>query len=176
MRYYKGISFSVLPTSQPCPREWKPFLDACYRYFPSLVTHEEAEGKCKATAGALLSVLNADESTFLLRTIFRTADSNDTWLGLRRDAQTNSWKWLDGSVYSWMNWEEPGRTGSHYRCARMRTTSGYWSAADVNCTELRTYTCKFSELSYILPSLLINFSLHSQERRSYDDANSDSSN
>jgi hypothetical protein len=66
------------------------------------MTWDEASAYARDMGGYLAIINNANEQTVVHNLIMTDGDKNFYWLGGYRDG--NTWKWQDGSKFSYTNW------------------------------------------------------------------------
>ncbi|KAI9515689.1 hypothetical protein NQZ68_023341 [Dissostichus eleginoides] len=101
----------------------------------SKMTWTEAQSYCREHHTDLASVRNLMEDQ-QLKEMAATA-GGDAWIGLSRD----SWKWSDGSTYSFRHWQEnePNYKSRKVCVAAAFHDSGKWY--DDNCGKTRHFIC-----------------------------------
>jgi len=73
-----------------------------YCYFSNSLSWNNAEKFCEKIGGHLVSVNSAEEQDFV-QEIASTVNKDNLWLGGYLDGDT--WKWTDGSEFSYSNWD-----------------------------------------------------------------------
>jgi len=84
-----------------CPGYVNPGTSS-YLVVNESMTWDEADAYAREQRGYLAVINNADEQTLVYDLITRDGDKNFYWLGGYRDG--NTWKWVDGSAFSYTNW------------------------------------------------------------------------
>ncbi|XP_078619935.1 C-type lectin lectoxin-Lio2-like [Branchiostoma floridae x Branchiostoma japonicum] len=112
-----------------------------------------AKSMCKTIGASLVSITSSDENNFIKSFISKDSE-RAVWIGLRRNGE--SWKWADGSRFSYRNWHqgEPNdsfwnggedcvninaKTGNNW-ANTVRWTRGKWE--DSNCSKKNHFICK----------------------------------
>jgi len=129
-----------------CPAGWVRFKSSCYKVFSATRAgwmNAEAEIQCRENGGHLASIHSKEENDFVT-----SLDSGVMWLG-GYDNTEGSWRWSDGSTFSFTNWGcgEPYRPQSNEDCMttneRCGGKLGLWN--DINCSTFITkFVCKKS--------------------------------
>ena len=94
----------------------------------------EAQKECRKKHTDLASVRNQEEYQEIEKVMVKI---ENYWIGLHRD----SWKWSDGSSYSFSDWNTPGEPNSGMEnCAALEFSSGSkW--ADWDCEVMCAFIC-----------------------------------
>jgi len=133
-----------------------PYKDEqCIKYFsvPNFLTFEETKRFC-STQGSnknpatLVMVKSAELQDFLADMTRTTFDS--LWLGAMYDNTSKAFKWVDGELLKYSNWQEgyPQNVSNTQTCIELRpnngklstTVNGKW--ANVACQKRNMVTCQ----------------------------------
>ncbi len=79
------------------------FANHRYEVFDESITWQEAKAKCEEMGGHLVTIDSQEENDFVAKLI-SNKEKNLYWIGCFVDAQTNIWKWIDGSELEYENW------------------------------------------------------------------------
>ena len=120
-------------------QEWKYFKSSCYKYFAQPLTWSNAKSHCQALSGGLVIFHTAEVHKFVTNDVLPAAYGR-VWIGLNRDASDKQvWKWEDGSLLSFDQWQhgEPNRLSED--CAQMMDGEHYGSQwnngwLDISCS------------------------------------------
>ena len=76
----------------------------------------------------------------------------------------NPHRWLDGSQVNYTYWAngQPDDSSGNERCVVMLHSDGKW--ADVTCTELKGYVCKFTPLRFVNDQLIFEANAYVNQR------------
>lgn len=99
----------------------------------------EAQRYCRHNYTDLASVRNTDENGQIAR--LRNKTSGKSWIGL----SSSTWRWLDGSPYSFENWAQDKPTSDSDRCG----VSNFLKWFDRNCSDQNVFVCSNGEFSQI---------------------------
>jgi len=107
---------TTTPTPPTCPEGWTEHQGTCYVHYEDIVRGNEIEAECQAKhpSATAVSVQDADVNSLL----FSLEGTIATWLGLSRASSSSSWKWSDGSMVNYTNWES-GAPSSDVNCVVM---------------------------------------------------------
>jgi len=116
---------------------WQSFRGSLYLRGAKFINFQQAVSFCKSKGSVLTSIHSKEENNFVLQ----VAAQHSCWIGLTDEALEGTWKWLDGSAYTYGNWWS-GRPrhnhGANY--ARFDGGNGLW--IDTTSTEQRPALCK----------------------------------
>ncbi|XP_075690985.1 uncharacterized protein LOC142659107 [Rhinoderma darwinii] len=127
------------------------FRSSCYIFhFHSVAdakTWPQASAVCYSSGGALASVADSEENTFLADAY--PEDNWNMWLGLKYDT---SWKWDDGSTSNFFAWQNRGAVSNEngycammYLMPRVPSRHSYWasqSCSTLSQTDPTGFICK----------------------------------
>jgi hypothetical protein len=103
-------------------------------------TYEEAEIVCRADFGARLVVINDEsEQAFLHAWLFARANA---WIGLDDRKKELDYRWIDGTVPTYLNWRTGPSDVDYNDCVWMET-GGTWDDRMCNNATMRAwYFCE----------------------------------
>ncbi|XP_070556200.1 tolloid-like protein 2 [Ptychodera flava] len=103
VRGYTGFmaKYSAVPYQHnECENDWAQFGKYCYRFSQEEtgLTWNQAEGKCRQVGANLVSILNREESNFIIYSLSRVWLHGDskTYIGLSDEVQSGKYRWTDG--------------------------------------------------------------------------------
>ncbi|XP_053380403.1 uncharacterized protein LOC123559120 isoform X2 [Mercenaria mercenaria] len=128
-----------------CPKEVKQRVKSqylfqlgenCYEFVPLNDSWIHAKEDCHNKGGYLLSIISADEQTFVSNMLTTINVTQQLWLGLDDRINEEQWEWNSGDPVHYINWI-PGRYIDQYHdqedCAVMdMSRGGQWDDADCN--------------------------------------------
>ncbi|KAM5156599.1 collectin-12 [Mantella aurantiaca] len=130
------------PSITGCPYEWRNFTDKCYYFSSGKDIFDDAKLFCEDKGSMLLIIETEEEQQFIKK---QTYGKGNFWIGLSDRADENVWKWLDGTIPSFVNWK-PGQpdnwtpeTGPGEDCAGL-IYSGLWN--DFHCADFNNFICE----------------------------------
>ncbi|XP_071745264.1 macrophage mannose receptor 1 [Lepeophtheirus salmonis] len=143
------------PEERGCTHEQVPYQGNCYEIFLTQRTFDEAIHACAEKQGSLLKIKNMENQAMLISIIHNT--KGDFFLGLKYDANTSTWTWLDDtSLNGYSNWgdEEPqiGDINPLNVCAIMTSQSlytGVWKTA--KCNDQHDFICQSPRKGFTNP-------------------------
>jgi len=100
----------------------------------------EAQADCELYgAGSLVSIHSETDKRWL-----SSVDMGDSWIGLKRNDQTDDFEWADGTRLDFTSWEagEPnngGEGGTREPCVKTNG-QGFWN--DVVCEDYKNWICR----------------------------------
>ncbi|XP_063094357.1 C-type lectin domain family 2 member B-like [Cavia porcellus] len=104
-----------------CPPAWNLFHQTCYFQSENQVSWVEGQRHCRRYFGSLAKITSYGEMQFVMNYL-----KNSTyWIGLRKHASDNKWRWTDGSLFT--NWFSIEGTGN---CAFVYATSQKITSCD----------------------------------------------
>ncbi|XP_061416055.1 macrophage mannose receptor 1-like [Lethenteron reissneri] len=135
----------VLPTASPdgwCESGWLLHADSCYLFeHETLRTFQAARDFCQQQAGALASIHNEDEMSFIGAHVSDTA-----FIGLNDIVHEGTWEWVDGTPTDYLRWREgqPDNWMNSEHCVTVLNPAAYGRAEfnDINCNQPHVYVCK----------------------------------
>uniref|UniRef100_A0A1I8AIP5 C-type lectin domain-containing protein n=1 Tax=Steinernema glaseri TaxID=37863 RepID=A0A1I8AIP5_9BILA len=138
-------TLSVEPIERVCPPGVVTSSDRskCFFIVPVPTTFEDAHKTCSNLKLRVASIESEADNNWLTETAYDRftdlgLDRTVFWLGASVSASSGTWKWLDGSPFSFSNWADshagPGN------CLFVDSASGLWHTG--NCTERASYVCE----------------------------------
>lgn len=97
----------------------------------------KAQNYCRHYHTDLASVRNEDENDQITR--LRNNKASKSWIGL----SSGTWRWLDGSPYSFENWAENRLPSASDRCAVSKFNKWF----DEDCSAQNIFVCSNGEFS-----------------------------
>ena len=67
-------------------------------------------------------------------------DQDDWWLGMYDDFSMDRYVWLDGTIFTYTNFQFEQPNDVNQRCVKMKANSYEWY--DIDCSEQLYYICK----------------------------------
>uniref|UniRef100_A0A8C2IH83 C-type lectin domain-containing protein n=1 Tax=Cyprinus carpio TaxID=7962 RepID=A0A8C2IH83_CYPCA len=134
------------PTSTPCSSGYITWYSSCYKLVSEPKPWEEAQQACVKEGGNLASVDMSYDQAFISAAVQQ--GKTDAWIGLRRLAGSDSYKWSDGWPVFFTHWG-PGEPTNHEGegCVSMHAPShfiqGTWN--DTACAAAKPYICKITK-------------------------------
>ena len=129
------------PTQPGCINGWTPQNEKCYRWFPETLTWEGARDQCGSMSSVLVSIPDEETNNFL---ITLPDNGQKAWTGGRR-VEPDSWRWLDGTEFSFMKWgggQPDNSEGVEDSIEISPSESGIWN--DISGAESRSYICQYT--------------------------------
>ncbi|KAF4077177.1 hypothetical protein AMELA_G00205040 [Ameiurus melas] len=148
---YKKKSSSLPPpppTSSPCHSDYISWYKNCYKLVLEPKPWDEAQAACEKEGGNLASVDMSYDQAFISAVLQQNKE--DTWIGLRRKQDDNTYRWSDGWPVFYTHWG-PGEPTNHKEegCVSMHGRAhfiqGTWN--DTDCKVAKPYLCKISHES-----------------------------
>lgn len=100
-------------------------------------TWEGSRKDCQERGADLVIIDNMEELNFVKKSFVIT------WIGLRREAHENTWKWVDGTVLVgdgfWQE-DEPNNADGEEECVELSQTASAWN--DVPCSRRFSWVCE----------------------------------
>ncbi len=102
-----------------------------YQIFEELLTWEEAQAKCEAMGGHLVTITSAEENAF----VHGMAGENTIWLGANDLETEGNFVWVTGEEFTYVNWRDgqPDNANGNEHYVHMNTYSvdytGTWNDA-----------------------------------------------
>ncbi|XP_077975435.1 E-selectin-like isoform X3 [Styela clava] len=153
--FVSSMNFILLSAQGPViciDATWSLYEESCYKMFDTLKTWHNAEDHCKTFGGHLVSIESAAENTFVHSLL--TISIKLYWIGLSTtdsvQTTTSDWKWSDGTVFSYANWDRFEDGG----CVDIRRGSG--KMISYACTYEDPFLCEVSHKAVTCPALSFN--------------------
>lgn len=122
-----------------------------YIYYDKCRTWDAAKAYCESLGGHLAIINDASENNWLYQFV-RSKNYTDAYFGLSDKAQSNNWRWVDGSPATYTNWNagEPNHDRNEfYAMFYWKCQPGKWNdgAFDEMGTMVqdRTFICEWEE-------------------------------
>ncbi|RUS81615.1 hypothetical protein EGW08_010628 [Elysia chlorotica] len=135
------LTGSVLECIRTCPEGWTINLDNmyCYKKFETRRVFKGAVEDCAANSGILATAYDAKEQAFVSSL---KGSGKYIWLGLDDIEVEGTFKWADGSLLAYTNWNtvEPNNAGKNGEDCVQMIPNGKWN--DKGCNFLVPYICK----------------------------------
>ncbi|XP_006872105.1 PREDICTED: lymphocyte antigen 75 [Chrysochloris asiatica] len=124
---------SRCPAAKGDALQWIQYKDHCYIFDQALHSFSEAEELCAELdhSATIVTIENEDENKFV-STLMRE-NNNITmrvWLGLSQDSTDQSWSWLDGSVVTFVKWENKNKNGGGGKCSILLASNETWKTVE----------------------------------------------
>ncbi|XP_071507011.1 macrophage mannose receptor 1-like [Diadema antillarum] len=102
---------------------------------------DEAQMQCKLGGGDLLSIADNTEQTYITTRLLYVTQSS-LWIGANDLSSEGGWQWIDGSGFSYLNWnvDEPNNYEDGEHCVEIYAGNGKWN--DFFCDRGLGYICK----------------------------------
>lgn len=121
----------------------------CYIFYNRQpMKFREALSFCRARGGTLVDESNPALQGFISWELWRRHRSDSSgqyWMGIVRDPQNRSWKWLNGDDVTVSFWNVPVGNGD---CARYDGTKG-WLWSDTDCQMHLNYICQHRKFKHL---------------------------
>jgi len=102
---------------------WQSFGGSLYYRGNDHVNFQKAVYFCESLGSVLTSIHSKEENAF----VKRVAAGHGSWIGLSDQANEGSWKWLDGSAYTYSNWGPGSPEHNHgVNNALFSAGNGFW--------------------------------------------------
>uniref|UniRef100_A0A8C6RK96 Secretory phospholipase A2 receptor n=1 Tax=Nannospalax galili TaxID=1026970 RepID=A0A8C6RK96_NANGA len=147
-RYERDEKWGFCPDSTSvavgCDVVWEKDFNSyiCYQFnLLSSLSWNKAHSSCQMQGGALLSIADEDEETFIRKHLSSTAV--EVWIGLNQLNENTGWQWSDGTPLSYLNWSPEINAGPivEYHCGTLNSfTPTAWRSRD--CESTLPYVCK----------------------------------
>ncbi|XP_043938400.1 lectin-like [Protopterus annectens] len=129
-----------------CIDGWTRYGNRCYKFFNTKMTWDNAEIACSNATkdGHLTSITTEAENNFMVELV-KAVDQSvpPVWTGGNDLAKKYTWAWVDGTSFSYANWNpgEPNNSGSE-DCIQMNWGNpGGWN--DKKCREVYPFICRY---------------------------------
>ncbi|XP_028395191.1 uncharacterized protein LOC114519267 isoform X2 [Dendronephthya gigantea] len=144
------------PGSSLCKKGWTLFQGMCYikgnDSSNEYLTWQDAEKNCRRLGGnnCHLASVNSQEEQDFLSFLIKGSKSRDFWIGLNDLGTEAEYKWTDGSLYNYANWnsKEPNDFNRQEDCVHL-IPDGKWN--DHHCQLKLSFVCKTYNESYKPP-------------------------
>ncbi|XP_070571265.1 uncharacterized protein [Ptychodera flava] len=162
---YTAIPYQLeIPQQQPsdlhytCLEDWKLYGRKCYKFYrhDTGLSWRQAEYRCSGEGAHLASILNEDESKFIMYSLINDWWYGDTstYIGLADEAVQGQYRWTDGNPMSYADWERARtNTGTNQpdgarfeQCTKIELSdfhlTDHWH--DISCVSntMNQYICK----------------------------------
>lgn len=101
-----------------------------FKVFKETISWKDAQAKCEMLGGTLAMPKDEDISNFIIG-IAKKYSLNGLWLGATDEEEEGNWKWIDGTVMTYNNWNsgEPNNVGGaeHYLETYCQSNNGKWN-------------------------------------------------
>ncbi|KAM6178871.1 lymphocyte antigen 75 [Rhynchocyon petersi] len=138
---YKPIKFkeefshkhsSRCPVAKENGSQWIEYRSHCYMFDQALHSFSEAKELCPEldSSATIVSIENEDENKFVSQLM--RENNNITmrvWLGLSQRSADRSWSWLDGSLVTFVKWENKNKSGGG-KCSILLASNETWKKVD----------------------------------------------
>ncbi|XP_057691725.1 lithostathine-1-beta-like [Corythoichthys intestinalis] len=123
-----------------CPKGWTRLDCHCYIYEENPRLFADAEAVCNILGGNLVSIESALENAFV-HEMFRAgrASENALWIGLHDAIENQTFLWMDGTDFDFINWDASDPDTSAGDCVTMVESDGEWEVA--SCSDSNPYIC-----------------------------------
>ena len=123
--WYKGF---VLEIDSLDISEIREYDDHLYYRFDNGVNWTEANEYCKMLGGSLVVITSEEENEFV-HDLIKDASKGLYWIGLHDPDKTKTFKWVDGSDYSYDGWSsnQPDCAGNAEFYGEMYKSNGKWN-------------------------------------------------
>ncbi|XP_072021157.1 lymphocyte antigen 75-like [Amphiura filiformis] len=129
-----------------CPSGWELYQGHCYYFRPTqpLANWDIAQYDCQVEGAHLAYLHSNEEVAWVSEWARNTWGVGSTWIGLRRDYESDLFTWTNQDLVDYVNWaSEPSMRQS---CVEMRTDStGGWTEQPCREQEYH-YVCKMKQL------------------------------
>lgn len=123
----------------------KTFQGKYYRVFLKTFTWKEAEEYCESVGGHLAMPKTKTTLNFIIK-LAKEYALDGMWLGATNLNDTNEWRWIDGSLMEFTNWDtnEPNNANNneHYLETYTITNNGKWNDLSDTAT-VQGFICEF---------------------------------
>ncbi|XP_074513902.1 C-type lectin domain family 4 member E-like isoform X5 [Sebastes fasciatus] len=133
---------SLSKEKKTCPAGWTMFSSACYLLSGGTGSWDEGREDCRNRGAHLVMIDSVKEQTFLFG-----FTKKRTWIGLNDKDVEGTWKWIDGTPLTLMNWAEtqPDNGGGDPKfgkedCAHIIPDITRWN--DLSCESAMPWICE----------------------------------
>ncbi|XP_037644972.1 C-type lectin domain family 10 member A-like isoform X3 [Sebastes umbrosus] len=133
---------SLSKEKKTCPAGWTMFSSACYLLSGGTGSWDRGREDCRNRGAHLVMIDSVKEQTFVAGLI-----KTHTWIGLNDKDVEGTWKWIDGTPLTLMNWalNEPNNGGGKSEwgkedCAHIRPVTTQWN--DLSCETVLSWICE----------------------------------
>ncbi|KAF6023191.1 hypothetical protein EB796_018500 [Bugula neritina] len=113
----------------------------CYELNEEHRVWSEAQDDCRRKGGNLVSIASSYEQTTVQKYVPHRLAGLSLWIGGSDKTSSSAWAWLDGTPFSYMNWDGLTRHSTKLnRCMAMRLESKTWITDE--CDVKKPYICK----------------------------------
>ncbi|XP_049744742.1 lymphocyte antigen 75 isoform X2 [Elephas maximus indicus] len=123
---------SGCPPAKANGSQWIQYRDHCYTLDQALHTFSEAKQLCPELdhSATIVTIENEDENKFVSRLIRENHNiTMRVWLGLSRHSTDQFWSWLDGSVVTFVKWENKNKIGGG-KCTILLASNETWKKVE----------------------------------------------
>lgn len=134
------VKVSVSTTYANCD-SGKTYAGHCYKLYATTKGFNGAVSYCNEIGGYLAKVTSSSENSFINSLLTEQAITR-TWIGASDSVTEGTFRWRDGEVLSYVNWDtnQPDHSSSNIDCVLM-TNTGVWRVND--CANSRSFVCEF---------------------------------
>ncbi|XP_074513908.1 CD209 antigen-like protein C isoform X3 [Sebastes fasciatus] len=133
---------SLSKEKKTCPAGWTMFSSACYLLSGGTGSWDRGREDCRNRGAHLVMIGSVKEQTFVAG-----LNKRYTWIGLNDKDVEGTWKWIDGTPLTLMNWAktQPDNGGGDPRwgeedCAYIGPRSTQWN--DWSCETVMSWICE----------------------------------
>ncbi|XP_074513899.1 uncharacterized protein LOC141781865 isoform X2 [Sebastes fasciatus] len=133
---------SLSKEKKTCPAGWTMFSSACYLLSGGTGSWDRGREDCRNRGAHLVTIGSVKEQTFLFG-----FTKKRTWIGLNDKDVEGTWKWIDGTPLTLMNWAEtqPDNGGGDPKfgkedCAHIIPDITRWN--DLSCESAMPWICE----------------------------------
>ncbi|XP_073509985.1 CD209 antigen-like protein A [Phyllobates terribilis] len=130
---FKHINKTMEILCRSCPTGWMSVGLFCYYLPTDKLSWDEARDNCIQKRSTLLISKNKEEMDALKFLL----EKDRYWIGLRRDTDPKKWRWLDGSMLSFSNWNE----GEPNNMNTEDCVESWGKFNDLGCANKLKYVC-----------------------------------
>merc|ERR1711973_17962 len=140
-----AMMMAMVRTKPHCPGGWSLYFreKMCYKFFRGQRTYSSAKSLCKEQGGvkAQLAIASNIGRNNYISFVFT---DQIVWLGGRRVHGSNTWKWDDGTPWSYKNWRhnEPNNNQGREDCIIINWGSDRRGWNDFPCSNTAQTICQ----------------------------------